>query len=240
MWIRPISTLFVKGPCLKKIRSPCFWPFCVQTKRVLSCFRITLFWEGLTCMDRFLCQSEVLLQVFHQNLNCVVKIFQFGDIEFGDESCGVPISVKYEVSSHSSHLSLFCSFFPISYSATWHSSNSAMKQLSNLAVNQAGPLPACLLLDQHFGPLNLPLSIRPSVCRSVTKVLILPVISFSDFLRQVSLFQMQKSDEARFSQKNVYPNYLAFCLQNKGFWQFFVLFSRMLHYFWLILHISID
>ena len=39
----------------KKIRSPCFWPFCVQIMRFLSCFRIALIWEGLTCMDRFLC-----------------------------------------------------------------------------------------------------------------------------------------------------------------------------------------
>ena len=62
-----------------------------------------------------------------------MKIFQFGDIEFGDGFCGIPISVKYEVSSHSSHLSL-------------------------------------VFLDQHFGPLNLPLSVSQSVSQSVTKV----------------------------------------------------------------------
>ena len=38
----------------------------------------------------------------------------------------------------------------------------------------------------------------------------------------------------------MYPNYLAFCLQNRSFRQFFAIFLRMRHYFWLISHISID
>ena len=61
----------------KKIRSPCFGPFCVQNMRFLCHFQIALFWEGLYCMDPFLYQSEVLPQVFHPYINCIVKIFQF-------------------------------------------------------------------------------------------------------------------------------------------------------------------
>ena len=58
------------------------------------------------------------------------------------------------------------------------------------------------LFDQHFGPLKYPPSVSQSVSLSVRqKFSYFPPSVFSDFLQQVSLFQMYKSDEARFLKK---------------------------------------
>ena len=75
-----------------------------------------------------------------------------------------------------------------------------------------------LFLDQHFGPLKYP----PSVCQSVSpsvrqKFSYFPSLVFSDFLRQVSLFQMQKSDEARFSKKKCVSKLFSFLSPKQGF-----------------------
>ena len=52
------------------------------------------------------------------------------------------------------------------------------------------------LLDSPTGPMNSP----PSVCQ-LQKFSYFPSLVFSVFLQQVSLFQMLKSDEARFLKK---------------------------------------
>ena len=59
-WIGSFSILFPKNSMPEKIRPLCFWPFCVQIRRVLFHFQIALFWEGLTRTDRFSCKIEVV------------------------------------------------------------------------------------------------------------------------------------------------------------------------------------
>ena len=68
-------------------------------------------------------------------------------------------------------------------------------------------------LDQHFWSFKLASgsqSVCPSVCLS-QKFSYFPPLVFSDFLQQVSLFQVQKSDGAEFL-----PSYfIIFCFQTK-------------------------
>ena len=59
--------------------------------------------------------------------------------------------------------------------------------------------------------------VSPSVSQSVTKVLLLPAISFLRFFASsYSLMSVQKW-RSPISKKKVSPNYFTFCLQNRGF-----------------------
>ena len=99
-----------------------FFTFCYNTmprKRQVTLFLaiycpnyalFLLFWKGWLVWIVFFCKS-----VFPLDLNCIVKIYQFWAIEFGDRPSGVPIFRKISgilVSLLSFFLSFILSFFP--------------------------------------------------------------------------------------------------------------------------------